>query len=154
MSVVDILPRLWITNSIDIPKDKTFFTNNNIRYVINLTYDIPNYFTNVTYLNIPLKNDNFNENNIEMTIDQLFNLVNKFIVQGYHYGVGILIHDNIGQLSLMFGSAFIISKLKINYDDLIKYFMLHNNININYLINNSYLINYSKKFNNKACLSY
>lgn len=157
MDVIEILPRLWISNTNDIPKNKNFFINNNIRYVINLTYDIPNYFTNVTYFNIPINEENL-DSNIVMSIEQLFDVVNKFIVQGYNHGIGILIHDTTGnepakagKLSLMFACAFIISKLKITFNDVIEYLKLHQYNHIDYIIKNNFLINYEKKFDNKRC---
>lgn len=153
MRVIEILPRLWIAQDLEIIKDVTFFKANNIRYVTNLTYDIPNYFNNVTYFNVPIKDETFNEADLVMSMEQLFDVINQFIIQGYNHGVGILIHDKTGNLALMFSVAFMINKLKLTLKDLIEYLFLHG-FNTDYIQNNNYLINYGKKFNNKSCMSY
>lgn len=149
-NVIEILPKLWVSD-MTAAKDRNFFVNNNIRYVINLTYDIPNYFSNVTYFNVPIRSDKINESELILSMNQLFDVINKFIVQGYNYGIGILIHDKTGKLALMFASGFIMDKLKITLKDVQEYVMVHNYNQYEYINNNPFLINYGKKLNTKQC---
>lgn len=148
---IQILPRLWIATDMSIAKNKNFFMANNIKYVINLTYDIPNYFRNITYFNIPFSNENFNESEIAMSMDQLFDVINKFIVQGYNYGIGMLIHDKTGKLSMLFASGFLIGKLKISLNDVSGYLSIHGLKNVDYILNNEHLKNYEKKMIRGYC---
>jgi hypothetical protein len=151
---IEILPRLWIGLTSTIAKDRNFFINNNIKYVINMTYDIPNYFRNITYFNVPISNENFNETELTMTTDQLFDVVNKFISQGYNYEVGTLIHDKNGKLSALFASGFLMGTLKISHRDIYAYLKIHGFNDVNYILNNSNLINYEKRNNIKQCITY
>ena len=147
MTAVEILPRLWIGNQA-IAQDIDFFKINNIRYVVNLTYNIDNFFNNITYLNIPLSQDIMpdDQSNMALSIDKLFNIVNQFITYGYYYNIGILIHDNTGKLSLMFACAFFIQKLKMPYYETLKYLFYHTNFNIGYIINNPFLLKFNSIF--------
>lgn len=148
---IEILPRLWLTNDISVIKNKNFYVSNNIKYVVNLTYDIPNYFKNITYFNVPFSNENFKESEIIMSIQQLFDAVNRFITQGYNFGIGILIYDKSGNLSMLFTIAFLIGALKIPLNDAINYLKIHKlNVN-NYILSNEHLINYHKLMINKQC---
>jgi hypothetical protein len=151
---IEILPRLWIGLNPSVAKDRDFFINNNIKYVINLTYDIPNYFRNITYFNVPISNENFNESELIMSSDQLFDVINKFISQGYNYDVGILIHDKNGKLSALVASGFLMGVLKISHRDIYAYLKIHGFNNPNYISHNLNLINYEKKNNIKQCITY
>ena len=142
MKAIEILPRLWIGNDLSIAQDLDFFRINNIRYVVNLTHDVDNYFKNVTYFNISLK-QTINEHKMFVSMTQLFDVVNQFITKGYYHNVGILIHDISGKLALMFGCAFIMQKLNMSYLETINYLSLHVDDNIEYIINNPFLIRYS-----------
>ena len=148
---IQILPRLWIATDISILKNKDFFMANNIKYVINLTYDIPNYFRNITYFNVPFSGEKIIESEMPMSMDQLFDVINKFITQGYNYGIGILIHDKSGKLSSLFATGFLIGKLKISLKDTCDYLSIHGLKNIEYIINNEHLKNYEKKKINGYC---
>ena len=148
---IQILPRLWIATDISTVKNKDFFMINNIKYVINLTYDIPNYFRNITYFNVPFSGDNVIESEMPMSMEQLFDVINKFISQGYNYGIGILIHDKTGKLSSLFAMGFLIGKLKISFKDANDYLSIHGLKNINNISNNQYLKNYEKKIINGYC---
>jgi hypothetical protein len=148
---IQILPRLWIATDISTIKNRDFFMTNNIKYVINLTYDIPNYFKNITYFNVPFSNENINESELVMSMEQLFNVINKFIVQGYNYGIGIMIHDKTGKLSMLFAAGFLISRLKISLRDVSAYFAIHNLKNIEYIINNEHLKNLEKRSIKNYC---
>jgi len=140
---VEILPRLWIGRNASIAEDIDFFRNNNIRYVINLTHDVDNYFRNVTYLNISLK-QNIDEKKLKVSMNQLFDVVNQFITRGYYHNVGILIHDVSGKLSLMFGCAFLMQKLNLTYPEALSYIAYYTEHNIEYIINNPFLIKFNK----------
>jgi len=153
--VMEILPKLWIGNS-KLSYDKDFMISNNIRYIINLTYDVPNYFKNITYFNIPIRDTNFKDSELTMTTNQLFEVINKFIEKGYHHNIGIMIHDNNdASLASLFAAGFIISRLKISYKELVDYLKVQNNynskLNLDYLQNNEYLITYAKQFKSSAC---
>jgi len=143
MKAVEILPRLWIGNNSSIAEDIDFFKTKNIRYVVNLTHDIDNYFKNVTYLNISL-NQTIDETKMKVSMTQLFDVVNQFITNGYFHNVGILIHDISGKLSIMFACAFIMQKLNLPYSEALNYLSYYTNHNFNYIVDNPFLI----KFNN------
>jgi len=132
MKAIEILPRLWIGTNKIIYKDLDFFRINNIRYVINLSPNNTNYFKHVTYFNIKL-NPEYLTTEMIVYMNKLFYAVNTFITKGYSHNIGILIIDDTFKLSLMFGCAFIMEKLKVSYYDAIKYIQLHmpHNFNIN-----------------------
>ena len=67
---IEVLPRLWIGDNL-FADDRTFFNTNNIRYVINFNYNVPNYFKHVTYYNIPFETDNIKEGNLSYNMDEL-----------------------------------------------------------------------------------
>ena len=148
---IQILPRLWIATDISAVKNKDFFMINNIKYVINLTYDIPNYFKNITYFNVPFSSDSIIESEMPMSMEQLFDVINKFITQGYNYGIGILIHDKTGKLSTLFAAGFLMGKLKISQKDISEYLSIHGLKNIQYISNNEYLKNFQKKIITGYC---
>ena len=82
-----------------------------------------------------------------MTSEELFDIINQFIVKGYQYGIGIYLHDKTGNLAALFTCAFMMSYLKLTMEDAIDYFKIHNFKGISYLIHNKYLIHYNKMFN-------
>ena len=147
MTAIEILPRLWIGEQI-VAQDVNFFKLNNIRYVVNLTHDIDNFFNNITYLNIPLLQNVMPNDlpNMPLSFNQLFDIVNQFISYGYNYKIGILIHDNTGKLSMMFACAFFIQKLKLPYYEALKYFIYHTDFNIGYIINNPFLLEFNRQY--------
>ncbi len=152
---MEILPKLWIGNS-KLSYDKDFMISNNIRYIVNLTYDVPNYFKNITYFNIPIRDMNFKDSELKMTTNQLFEVIGKFIENGYYHNIGIMIHDNNdGSLASLFAAGFIISRLKISYKELLDYLKVQNNfnskLNLDYLQNNEYLITYAKQYKSSTC---
>ena len=139
---VEILPRLWIGKNASIAEDIHFFRSNNIRYVVNLTHDVDNYFKNVTYLNISLT-QNIDEKKLKVSMNQLFDVVNQFITRGYYHNVGILIHDVSGKLALMFGCAFLMQKLNLSYPEALSYISYYTEYNIDYIINNPFLFKFN-----------
>jgi hypothetical protein len=146
MTLVQVLPRLWVgTNR--YAGDRSFFIKNNIRHVVNFNYDVPNYFKHITYYNVPLSSDQIREKDIEYNMQQLFGMVNDFIIEGYRKGVGIYLHDKSGNLSALFAAAFMIEQLKLTFNDVIRYYSIHNYSGIDYIRNNSYLDAFAKQFN-------
>lgn len=148
MSLIEILPHLWIGTN-NHASDIDFFKKANIRYVVNLTYDVPNYFKYVNYYVIPFESDKINEARLAYNMNCLFDMVGEFITKGYDYKIGIFLHDKTGNIAKLFAAAFMINKLKLTYDDVAKYYGIHNQN-----IDDKYIINYAKTFNNYPCKSY
>ena len=117
---------MWISNN-NLANNNVFFSNKNIRYVVNITNNIPNYFENVNYLNIYYINKNAFEN------------VLTFIKLAYKKNVGILIHDKTNKLSMMFAVYFMIKYLNLSFIDIIKYLILNKYDNIEFIMNNVFL---------------
>lgn len=140
---IEVLPRLWIGDNLSA-NDRTFFNTNNIRYVVNFNYDVPNYFKYVTYYNIPFETDAIKEENLAYNVEELFDIINQFIVKGYQFGIGIYLHDKTSNLSALFACAFMMRYLQLTIEDAVEYFKIHNFPGISYLLRNPYLIHYNK----------
>lgn len=140
---IEVLPRLWIGDNLSA-NDRTFFNANNIRYVVNFNYDIPNYFKYVTYYNIQFESDDIKEENLSYNIEELFDMINQFITKGYQYGIGIYLHDKTGNVAALFACAFMIRHLKLTLEDVVNYFKIHHYDDISYLLRNKYLMHYGK----------
>lgn len=126
MDSIEILPNLWIGNN-NVANNNVFFSDKNIRYVVNISNNIPNYFQNVNYLNIHYINKNAFEN------------VLTFIKLAYKKNVGILIHDKINKLSMMFAVYFMIKHLNLSFHDIIKYLIINKYNYIEFIMNNVFL---------------
>lgn len=63
MSATEILPNLWISGIVDI-RNGMFYTNNNIKCVINCSKDLPFYSCNTLNIRLPV-NDNLKKNEIQ-----------------------------------------------------------------------------------------
>ena len=114
-------PISQITNNIFLgnmlgAENSTIMNNNNIKYIINCTRTIPNYFeSNYTYLRIPI-DDTFSQH-----IENYFDITYDFITKAIDNNNNIFIHCHAG----VSRSATI----------LIAYLMRKNNIDVNTALN-------------------
>jgi hypothetical protein len=113
-----ILPNLWLGNAL-VAKDKNFLIKNDIKYIINISCDIPNYFHgSLTYLNISIQDTDVSSKEIS----NIFDTTNNFIQQAYHNNDAILVHSKRGHhRSATIVAAFLIKHINMDVDSAIKY---------------------------------
>ena len=113
-----ILPNLWLGNAL-IAKNKEFILKNNIKYVINISEEIPNYFHgSLTYLNISISDSDISSDQVS----KIFEITNKFIYKAYQNNDAVLVHCKRGHhRSAAVVAAFLIKHLKMTPDAAIKY---------------------------------
>jgi dual specificity phosphatase 9 len=112
-----ILKNLWLGNAI-IAKNNNFLVNNNIKYIINVSTNVPNYFSDLTYLNISV-NDKFIKPQDTINI---FNNTGKFIYNALKNNEGILVHCKKGDnKSASIIASFLIKYIKLNLIDAVRY---------------------------------
>ena len=113
-----ILPNLWLWNAL-IAKNKEFIIKNNIKYIINISSEIPNYFHgSLTYLNISINDSDISADQVT----KIFEITNKFIYKAYHNNDAILVHCKRGHhRSAAIVAAFLIRHLNMVPDVAIKY---------------------------------
>jgi protein-tyrosine phosphatase len=113
-----ILPNLWLGNAL-AAKNKDFLVKNDIKYIINISCDIPNYYHGtLNYLNVSINDTDvlFNE------ISKIFEITNKFIYQAYKNNDAILVHSKRGyNRSAAIVAAFMIKHINMDVDSSIKY---------------------------------
>ena len=72
-----ILPNLWLGNAL-AAKNIRFLEENDIKYIINVSCDIPNYyFSHYTYLNVSINDDDVSANQISKIFDITFKPLSK-----------------------------------------------------------------------------
>ena len=113
-----ILPNLWLGNAL-IAKNKEFMIKNDIKYIINISSEIPNYFHgSLTYLNVSI-------NDADISADQvskIFEITNKFIYKAYQNNDAVLVHCKRGHhRSAAIVAAFLIQHLNMTPDSAIEY---------------------------------
>jgi|APSaa5957512622_1039677.scaffolds.fasta_scaffold157559_1 protein-tyrosine phosphatase len=113
----EIIQNLWVGNYLSA-KDPEFIQSQNIKYIINLTENYPNYFSNITYLNIPIVDD---ELNIKES-NYLFEITNRFIYEALKNDEGVLVHCYAGHhRSASVVLSFLLKYLAIPFETGIKY---------------------------------
>jgi protein-tyrosine phosphatase len=91
-NAVKILPNLWLGNYYS-SQDIYFLKNNNIRNIINVTPNFPNYFQRkINYLNIPIKDNKIYHEIFIFYIPYVL----QYIEQSLNNNEGILIHCKKG----------------------------------------------------------
>lgn len=113
-----ILPNLWLGNAL-AAKNQNFLTKNDIKYVINVSCNIPNYFHgSLTYLNISINDDDVTISDVS----KIFEITNNFIYQAYKNNDAVLVHCKRGHhKSAAVVAAFLIKHLKMDADTAIRY---------------------------------
>ena len=113
-----ILPNLWLGNAL-AAKNLHFLQHNDIKYIINVSCDIPNYyFSYYTYLNVSINDTDVSPNEIS----KIFEITNKFIYQAYQKKDAVLVHCKRGHnRSAVIIAAFMMKHLNMDPDTAIKY---------------------------------
>ena len=107
-----IIKNLWLGNAI-IAKNKDFMNSNNIKFIINISTDIPNYFCDITYLNISV-NDKFILPEDTITLFNIFNALKE--------DKGILVHCKKGNnKSASIIASFLVKYMNLDLIDAVKY---------------------------------
>ncbi|VVU95000.1 Dual specificity phosphatase, catalytic domain [seawater metagenome] len=118
-NATQIFNNLWIGNEI-IAKNASFMAKNNIKYVINISCDIPNYFNCKTYMNISVKDKDVNQDEILC----IFEMSGKFIFDALNKDNGILVHCKQGNnKSASIITYFLVKYLDIDLYDAVQYLM-------------------------------
>lgn len=113
-----IIPNLWLGNyksALDI----NFINKHHIKYIINITPEIPCVFKHVTYIRLPICDkvvcDNMDMNNI---IDHIV----KVIYYGISHGAGVLVHCRRGHhRSASIVLSFLMRYMKMTFQQGIHY---------------------------------
>ena len=113
----EIIPNLWLSNC-EASLNEKFLKEFNIKHIINVTHEIPNPFSYVIYLHLPINDDEVKSKNMNSFFDQStefiwdnlkMNLpVMVFCKRGHHRSASIIV-------------AFLIRFFKLDYFDAIKY---------------------------------
>jgi len=113
-----ILPNLWLGNAL-AAKNINFLRENDIKYIINLSCDIPNYhFSEFTYLNVSITDSDVTANQIS----NIFKITNEFIYQAFKNKDAVLVHCKRGHnKSAVIVAAFMVKHLKMDVDTTIRY---------------------------------
>ncbi len=118
-NAVQIINNLWLGNAI-IANSKEFMKNNDIKYIVNVSCDIPNYFSNKTYMNISVKDKDVNEKEILC----IFDTAGRFIFNGLNENKGVLVHCKQGNnKSASIITAFLMKYLEIDLYTAVQYIM-------------------------------
>ena len=105
--------------NIKAARDINFIESNNITHIINVTSNIPNYFDNINYLNIPINTNNLNN---PYNFDYYFNLSNSFLSNIINNNYKVLIHCKYGHTrSTLFLTIFLIYYYNLTPDQAIYY---------------------------------
>jgi len=90
-----IIPNLWLGNTI-AAMDENFIRQNNIKYILNVTENIPCPFLDITYYHVPIKDklmcDEKSRNVMLNYIDDSIDFIHKGLCEG----VGVLVHCKRG----------------------------------------------------------
>jgi len=115
--VTEILPNLWLGN-FKSALNIDFINEFNIKYIINITKDVPTPFPLIKYLHIPYNDiDTCGKN-----LNDIFDKTTELIYSALSNGTGILVHCQRGHhRSASIVAAFLIRYLNINYFDAINY---------------------------------
>ena len=113
-----ILPNLWLGNAL-AAKNKDFLIKNDIKYIINVSCNIPNYYHgSLTYLNISINDDDIRISDVS----KIFEITNNFIYQAYKNNDAVLVHCKRGHhRSASVVAAFLIKHLQMDADTAIRY---------------------------------
>lgn len=116
--VSEIIPGLWLGN-ITAAKNIDFLRNNNIKNIINITKNYPNYHQNeIDYLQFPYDDDD----TMALDMNTIFNKSNEYIINTLKSGKSILVHCKRGHhRSASLVAAFLIKYMGFSYCDSIKY---------------------------------
>jgi hypothetical protein len=115
--VTEVLPNLWLGNY-KSSQNEDFIKRFNIKFIVNVTPDLPNIFTYVKYLVVPINDDDMCGGNI----NKLFDESTKFIAEGLATRSGVLVHCKYGHhRSSSIIVAFLIRFLNVNCFAGIKY---------------------------------
>lgn len=113
----EVLPNLWLGNY-KSSQNEDFIQRFNIKYIVNVTPDLPNVFPYVKYLVVPIVDDDMCGTNI----NKIFDESTKFIAEGLSTKRGVLVHCKYGHhRSSSIIVAFFIRFLNINCFAGIKY---------------------------------
>jgi hypothetical protein len=116
-NATQIIANLWLGNAI-IAKSKYFMKENNIKYIVNVSCNIPNYFNDITYMNISVQDKDVAPKN---TVS-IYNHSGEFIFNSLKENKGILIHCKQGNnKSASIVAAFLMKHLELNLPTTLKY---------------------------------
>ncbi|AGF85472.1 tyrosine phosphatase [Moumouvirus goulette] len=115
-----IINNIWLGNQM-AAQDLNFISKHNIKYIINVTYDIFNKYDFINYLNFPLNNDYEHTKFFIKTMEECSNIIMYLITNN----IPILIHCKRGHHR----SASVLAYL------LMKYYGLNLYQSINYIKN-------------------
>jgi hypothetical protein len=115
--VTEVLPNLWLGNY-KSALNKDFIIKFNIKFIINITPNIPTPFSFVSYLHIPVRDDQTCDKNL----NDLFDKSTDFIYNALKLNQGVLVHCMRGHhRSGSIVGAFLIRYLKIDFLDAVMY---------------------------------
>uniref|UniRef100_A0A6G6AC61 Tyrosine phosphatase n=1 Tax=Borely moumouvirus TaxID=2712067 RepID=A0A6G6AC61_9VIRU len=105
-NATEIITNLWLGNK-TAAQDFNFITKHNIKYIINVTYEIFNKYDFVNYFNFPLNNNINHKKYFIKTMQDCSNIINYLITNN----IPVLIHCKRGHHR----SAYVVAYFMINY---------------------------------------
>lgn len=115
--VSEIIPNLWLGNH-KAATSKKFIDKFNIKYIVNITPNVPNVFSHVEYLHIPVRD----KETCNKELNKIFDDAGKFILSGLKAGSGVLVHCMMGHhRSASVVVAFLMKYLETEYLQAITY---------------------------------
>jgi hypothetical protein len=109
--VSEIVPNLWLGNY-KAAISKTFLTKFNIKYIVNITPNVPNVFPHIEYFHIPVRDDD----TCNKDLNKAFDGSTEFILNGLKNGTGVLVHCMRGHhRSASVVVAFLMRYLDVEY---------------------------------------
>ena len=115
--VSEILPGLWLGNQ-EAAIDRKFLSEFKIKYIINITKDVPNMYKDITYLHIPVDDID----TCSMNLVKLYDEATAFIMSGLSRKENVLVHCKRGHhRSASVVGAFLMKYLGIDYLSTITY---------------------------------
>lgn len=113
----EVIPRIWL-GGCKVAMNKNFLIEHNIKYIINVTKDCPNKFSDIQYLKISVDDSDVCNKNL----DTIFNITNDFIIHALKNKSNILIHCKRGHhRSASIVCAFMLKYMNLNYLEVIMY---------------------------------
>lgn len=105
-NATEIMTNLWLGNKI-AAQDFNFITKYNIKFIINVTYEIFNKYDFVDYFNFPLENDLEHKKYFIKIMEDCLNIINYSITNN----IPVLVHCKRGHHR----SACVVAYFLINY---------------------------------------
>ena len=113
----EIIPGLWLGNLL-ASQDRNFMNKFNVKYIVNVTHNFPNFFKDKVYLKIPVRNrDKRTYSLLKKNLPPSFRFIKRGLTQGE-----VLVHCKSGhRRSATVVANFLMNQFGISKRQAIKY---------------------------------